>query len=518
MKAIKIAEKLERENKIVVGKEYNPKEFSKVLTPLNIAFYTDVKDTAVDFKKEVFKFVDERDDLEILSEKELSLKELNKLTKANWETLYSSASLINDRILEVETIYGFVRPIYFPKWDSNIGIYTNKNNESSYVIDGRAVVIGDKLFNISSNQRAVEKFIASRTNNEEENRTSLRKVFSSELFPVEDERGNIAEKSVMFIDKLDYMEWPQSNGHDYNLAWGFEGNLFENIKDNKTLRELVRFSSFSQNGETCYIGPLGERVRVQLSNGESTIAQAILPCDNQFIGSNSKLDNSATQGPKSAFKTVNKSVEVLTLLCEVLDSQNVPLNINGNCLATYKAYEVYKTLLTDEKARDNGIKYPAHKIFFDRGGMVRVKGACHVVNMYATDESGNKIDTLAVLPPRECKHLGMEEDVKKFTFLSEGREMKKYTLNYDGREFECWGIYSKIYEDAHHSGVYSLVDKAQNTNYYGGIAEVYRSNGLKGLKSYYQNKLDSVKINHALNTCKYNLVEVEEVDIDDFDL
>lgn len=518
MKALATAEKLEREGKILSGKEYDPKVFNKTLTALNLAFYTDTKDTSINFKRETFKLINEGEDLEVFSEKELTLEEVNKMTKAKWEVLFKSAVLINDVILEVETLYGYIRPIYFPKFDSNIGIYTNKNNESSYVIDGRTVVIGDKLFNVSSNQRAIEKFIVSRTNNEEENKSSLRKVFSSELFPIEDENGNVAEKSITFINKIEYMNWPQWNGNDYNLAWGFEGNLFEQIKDNKTLRELVRFSSFSQNGETCYIGPLGDIAKVTLPSGETTIAQEVLYCKNQFIGNNSKLDNAATQGPKSCFKTVNSSTEILTLLCEVVDSRNVPLNINGNCLVTMKAYNTYKTMLTEDKATEAGIRYPAHKIFFDKNGMVRVKGASSVINAYATDESGNKIEALAILPPRECKHLGMEEDVKKFAFLAEGREMKKYTLHYDGREVECWGIYSKIYEDAHHSGVYSLVDKVQNTNYYGGIAEVYRNNGLKGLKAYYQNKLDSAKINHALNVCKYKIMEVEEVDIDDFDL
>ena len=518
MKALETIKKL-NDKKELISSKINPNEESKEIYALSALFYTE-ENYSVDYK--INRFTSEEKEIELVAQTtvELSLAELNKVTRAKWDDIFVEAYLINNEILDIKTIYGNVKPLYFPKDNSNVAIYTNNKLESSYVNDGRVVAVNNKLYLISSTQLALEKFEKNRL--EAKEKKSLKRFLTEEYFPRENEDGNIPTKGVIFLDKTSMMNFPEMlNGEPYNRGWHFDGEpLFSVVRENRELRKYIRYSSLSQTGDIAFLGHIGETKLIRISDFE-TRAFEIKECTNQFVDSNSKLDISATQGAKSCFKTLNKNKELLVLLCEVWNAKGNPVNVNGNCLATPEAFDVYKTIFTVEKGKKDGVKYPAHKVFAYKGNeIVRAKGACRIIPMqaYPVGEQDKATKEIVVFPPREVKHNGVEEDIKKFQSLAEGKELKKYVLEYEGRQFECYGITAMISEDPHHSGVTSLKEKEQNYDYYGAISEIYRNNGLNGLVKYYKGRINHSKLSHALNVCGLDLFEEKEIDINDFEL
>ena len=417
----------------------------------------------------------------------------NMLTKLGVSSLRLNKGKDGVVIAALFTDYGIIHPVYFPRIDSNVGIYCNANFVTSYVTDGKVYFKDGKIINGSANQRAVENFFEEL---KEDDSYRFSKCLSDELWQIENDDEEIDKdekkvKSLNILGYTHYLDFPEMpDGTPYNVVWMADGTPMVDVcKTHPELKEIVRFSSLAQNGICAMAGPLNENREFQKVK--------------QFNGTKGKLDISATQGPKN-YKQVNKHNRVLIVLAEIQPKcWEHPLNIMGNAVATREAFDEYVSLLTKDMNAEKGCKYPGHKIFIRTADeLVRVKGATNCYKMKATLEDGTVENKIVALPPREYSTKGKAEvDTDKFEYLCQvsKEDLHEVTLEYDGKTINTVGLYMEVYEDAAHSAVYSLKKKPQNIFYYGAIAAIFRNNGWLQMQRAFVQMLDQDKLANALN-------------------
>lgn len=529
-KLIETISTLNQKGALVSGKDINPKNMdSKMFGPFSIQTYADgvldylneiiiVEDNPQE-KEEVKNIndytIETITDLDEIERKIRISKDMLKQIGVKYIRTYSK----DNEVLCISKIMNEqVKFIYFPREDSNVGIYCNNNNVTSYVTDGKVKIVDGKVYNGSANERAVIEYLKE-FEKEEYSRKRFNKFLSDELWQLSDEEDGEEEqpivKSLNILGYTKYLNFPQMDDHTpYNVIWCEDGTpLGEVCKDHPELKEFIRFSSLSQNGICAMGGRLGQRTEH---------GYEILPVK-QFKGSKGKLDISATQGPKT-YKQSNYKGRTLVVLAEVKPyGHKFPINLMGNCLATKEAFDSYCSDLTRDKGAEHKCKYPAHKIFIKAGGeIVRVKGATSFLNMSATLDNFEVTKNIVILPPREFGTDGkIETDIEKFKYLCQmadsQSELQIVKLRVEGvaEEIEAPALWCDIYEDAAHSAVYSLRMKEQNIFYYGAISAMHRNNGWVKMSRAFREMLDQELLNIAMNAVSQSKSQLVEVDIDD---
>lgn len=517
--------KLLKSSELIGGKALNPKseEDSEYFGPLHMVTYASERNLKVTSIK---KIINIRKSNSINPSEytitELTKGEAEKLCRCSFTALgfvsanmYTNKSDTNGIIVKVVTDFGTIKPLVFLREDSNVAIFCNKNNETSFVIDGRARVVNNKLYLLSSNEEAINKFIDIELKRDDNMRISLQRTMSSEFWQIQDQDSKEKKiKSLNILGYTKYMEFPEmEDGTPYNVVWNnAQETLYDVISGGVDLSNQIRYSSLSQNGESAFCGKILNKTNVGYNIG----------VPKQFKGVKGKLDVSATQGPKT-FKASNNTVRCLICLAEVRQPKaKMSLNSMGNMLVTKQAYDTYATNLTKEKAKDNNCAYPSHKVFLKvNGETVRIKGATSYVDAVATLENGGKEDKIVVMPPREFSVSGdMEEDIEKFEYLCRYRDsesqLQMVKLEVNGKTINCPAIYCKVVEDPNHSAVYSLRIKAQNLFYYGMMYNLYHFNGKTGMKKILNGLIDSKLVANAMNFAGISKVNIEETDYVDF--
>lgn len=488
----------------------NPKKFEKGLSILSVGSY--VKPTEIDTTKTI-KFSNNKPYEPVESEFQLkSFKEIKDLdticqiTRINKKYLTVffciSATLINNEILTLKIGENNFKVLYFPVVGSNVAIYTNAQNKSSYVVDGRAMIEDDKIRVLSTNELSLKRWFREYAENQAKNLPikTFDKILSEELWQIKEDKNSDENeeviKSLMWLEYTTYMNFPE-----FNICWLIKQDDNKLVEDKWTnydlssFENLMRISSISQNGVTATIGSIDEQGYV--------IPNTIKP----FFGTKGKFDISATNGIKS-FKTFkSKPKKVLITLAEINFGNGV-INGLGNNLVTRSAYNEYVTLKTKELSDKFNIPYPAHKTFIKIAGEpVRVKGATSFINAKATFENGNKEDKILILPPSEYNTKGeLEEDLDKFKFVLAYRDnAKKNKLQNIQLEVEkdnkviiinTVGFYADVYEDCHHSALSSGMEiKHQNLFYYGAFAEFYRNNDFDKVQNAIADRVDQELLN-----------------------
>ena len=418
-----------------------------------------------------------------------------------------------DVICSLRTGEGTIRPIYFPREDSNVGIYCNSHNITSFVTDGKIKAVNGKLYNGSANERAIEAY-RNQAISKTGRKKSFAKVLADELWQMNKEEKEENEetivKSLNIVGYTEYLDFPKfDDDTPINQVWLEDGTPLRELNNIEKYGEYIRLSSLSQNGITAMAGPLGRKTE----NGYE-----ILPVK-QFGFSKGKLDISATQGVKT-YKQADNQNKVLCILHEIRpNGQRHSSNMMGDVIVTREAYDLYKTKLTDEYAAEHNIKYPAHKVFIKtQGEIIRVKGAASYIEA-AANINGKAVKELIFLPPREFQANGsIDTDIDKFKAIVQSEQnvfMVKVAVKGVGI-FEAPAVWVTAYEDAAHSAVYSLKVKDQNPFYYGAILAMYRKNGWVKLAKTFEKMLDQDLLAHAMNCAgvkKQTLVECELDDI-----
>lgn len=529
-KLIETINKISKEENIVKGKEVNPKnKDAKMFGPFAVQTYADGVLQSLNEILEIEDTPEEAKEIKLLSDYTITKitdpVEIEKHIRVSAD-LQGQAGINSIKVYSngedyvcISYIKGEqVKFIYFPREDSNVGVYCNNNNITSYVTDGKVKIVDGKVYNGSANERAVESYLKE-FEKEEYKRKRFNKFLSDELWQLEDKEESDADepvvKSLNILGYTKYLNFPEMDDHTpYNVIWCEDGKpLGEVCKDHPELKEFIRFSSLSQNG----ICAMGGRLGTRTENGYE-----LLPVK-QFKGSKGKLDISATQGPKT-YKQSNYKGRTLVVLAEIKPyGHKFPINLMGNCLATKEAFDSYCSDLTRDKGAEHKCKYPAHKIFVKAGGeIVRVKGATSFINMSATLDNFEVTKNIVVLPPREFSTDGtIETDIEKFKYLcsmaDSESELQIVKLKVDGiaDEIEAPALWCDIYEDSAHSSVYSLRMKEQNIFYYGAISAMHRNNGWVKMSRAFRDMLDQELLNIAMNAVEQSKSQLVEVDIDD---
>lgn len=512
------------------GKEMNPKKFdeSTVFGPGDVVTYfnnrpvdnTVVKDVTIVRKeaKEIEEIYIQRviystDDINWIQE--VTRMDLSSVGFISADVIeYESDEDLKTIVIKLAS--GIITPIYFPRTDSNVGVYTNSKGSLSYVIDGRVVINKGKLEWISTNQEALTEFEKEKLAS---GRKSFSKILSEKQWKIEDmekaqETGDKIIKAITWIGECRYISFPQFNDRfPINVVWGAneEWNWENILSQYPEVRKQIRISSLAQNGINASAGRL-------LNDG--TIGEA-----KEFFGTKAKFDISANQLVKN-FKSAKKNKErCLIVLAEItIPGTTSPMNGLGNTLATKSAYDEYKSLLTDDKAKSKNIKYPAHKVFIQAGDreVVRVKGATSIIDAKVTKADKSIEDKIVVLPPREYTptgELGVKLDPFKFLLACTDNPVQMVELEVKvGTEIikqTVPAIYCDVYEDAYHSAVYSLRVKEQNFFYYGALYDMFKNNGWNKMATAISVMLDHQKIAQAMNFSDLEKIAFEEITEDE---
>lgn len=497
----------EVENKVKVRN--NPKKFEKGLSILSVGSY--IKPTEVDTTKTI-KFNNNKpyaqveNNFSLKSFKEIkdldTICQITRISKRYLAVFFGiSATLINNEILTLKIGENNFKVLYFPVAGSNIGIYTNASNKSSYVVDGRAIIEDNRIRVLSTNELSLKRWFREYAENQAKNLPikTFDKILSEELWQIKEDNSDEEDeiiKSLMWLEYTTYMNFPE-----FNICWLVKKEDNKLVEDKWTnydlssFENLMRISSISQNGITATIGKIDEQGYVI----HNTIKN--------FFGVKGKFDISATNGIKN-FKTFkSKPKKVLITLAEINFGNGV-INGLGNNLVTKEAYDEYVTLKTKELSNEFNISYPAHKTFIKIAGEpVRVKGATSFINAKVTFENGSVEDKVLILPPSEYNTKGeLEKDLDKFKFILAYRDnVKKNKLENITLEVEqdnkvviinTVGFYADVYEDCHHSALSSGMEiKHQNLFYYGAFAEFYRNNDFDKVKNAIADRIDQELLN-----------------------
>lgn len=529
-KLIETISNLNQKELLVSGKDINPKNINaKMFGPFAVQTYAD---GVLDYENEIIEvedYIPTIEEVKNISDYAIdTITDLNEIEKKiripqymlkQIGVKYIRTYTKDNEVLCISKIGNEqVKFIYFPREDSNVGIYCNNNNITSYVTDGKVKVVNGKVYNGSANERAVIEYLKE-FEKEEYSRKRFNKFLSDELWQLTDKEDGEEEepvvKSLNILGYTKYLNFPQmDDGTPYNVIWCEDGKpLAEICKADSDLKEYIRFSSLSQNGICALGGRLGKRTEY---------GYELLPVK-QFKGTKGKLDISATQGPKT-YKQSNYKGRTLVVLAEIKPyGHKHAINLMGNCIATKEAFDSYCSDLTRDKGAEHNCKYPAHKIFVKAGGeIVRIKGATSFLNMSATLDNYETTRNIVVLPPREFQTDGsIETDIEKFKYLcamaDDKSELQIVKLKVEGvdEEIEAPALWCDIYEDAAHSAVYSLKVKEQNIFYYGAISTMHRNNGWVKMAKAFKEMLDQEKLNLAMNAVEQLKSQLTEVDIDD---
>lgn len=516
-------------NGILAGKEMNPKEFEKstmfgpgdVCTYFNNTNLDVVANTVTvgEFREKQpsnllipLASTSETTDIDYLSEvTRMDLTNIGVISA----TIVTYKSTDDLKTIIIKTSRGIITPMYFPRTDSNVAVYTNTRGELSYVIDGRVGIENGKLHWVSTNQEALEAYIADRLNNEN---VSFAKILSSKQWKIEEmeeaqSKGKAIIKAITWIGSCKYIDFPQFNDNfPINVIWGGTENFdwLDILERYPEIKKQIRVSSLAQNGINASCGKY-------LPNGEIGTAKL-------FFGKKAKFDISANQLVKNFKKANPNPKRCLVVLAEILDPNTTnPINGLGNALASKEAYDQYKSLLTVDKANAVGIEYPAHKVFIQAGDkeVVRVKGATSFIDIKAKI-NGIVEEKVVVLPPREYTTTGkLETKLDPFMMLASFRDNElrqvEIEVNFNGTIIKQTvpALYCEIYEDAYHSAVYSLKIKPQNIFYYGALGEMYSKNGWSKMATALSISLNNKKLANAMNFVKVHKVSVQEVTLDE---
>lgn len=486
----------------------NPKRFEKEISVLSVGSY--IKNAEIDTTKTITfsnqkQYVKSENEFQLKSFKTINdLDEICRITRISKKYLAVffgiSATLINDEILTLKIGDNNFKVLYFPKQGSNVAIYTNASNKSSFVVDGRAIIENNKIKVLSTNELSIRRWFREYAENSSKNLIkTFDKILSEELWQIKEDKSSDEEeivKSLMWLEYTNYMNFPE-----FNICWLIKKENNKLIEDRWTnydlnkFENLMRISSISQNGVTATIGSIDDEGYV--------IPNTV----KQFFGTKGKFDISATNGIKN-FKTFNKNPKKVLIALAEVNFGNGPINGLGNNLVTESAYNEYVTLKTKELSDKFNISYPAHKTFIKiQGEPVRVKGATSFINAKATFENGNIENKILILPPSEYNTKGeLEEDLDKFKFVLAYRDnAKKNKLENITLEVEqdntvlvinTVGFYAEVYEDCHHSALSSGMDiKHQNLFYYGAFAEFYRNNDFDKVKNSISSRIDQELLN-----------------------
>lgn len=532
---------LKRVGKILKGKDWNPKSDKSVyFGPFHlISYFNNRSMNNISIRNVLVSaddFLDEEEDMTQWTETNISLKETERLTRTyGLERIgFESAKMLqlgNTYNMSIEiTLEGGtkIRLIVFPHSDSNIGVFTNRQGICSFVSDGRINIVNGKPYIVSSNQMAIEKYIEE--NSKEESKfENFQRIFNKELWNIKDESNDdddddddeseeVKVKSIVFQGKVRDLEFPRmKDGTPYNTVWLNDSKLTltDIAEDKSNIGEYIDLSSLSQNGVVAQCGPL---------TGRQTTKGMEVGKVKPFKGSKGKLNIRATQGPK-VFKAYKNKQRCLVVLAELKpNGWKHAENLAGNCISSHSAFDTYESDLTRRESRRLKIKDAAHKIFvYANGEIVRIKGATNVYGdgeLYAETQDGieNKV---VVLPPREFKANGrIETDISKFEYLCQYRdshsELQAVTLTFQGKKYQVPGLYCDIYEDANHSSVISLREKARNAFYYGCIKHLYRTDGFSGIADALSKMLDHQLVAQAMNIAKIAKSNKVESSLDDY--
>lgn len=482
----------------------NPKRFEKEVSLLSVGNY--YRETEVDTTREI---VMEKEGI-VISNAEyntnsyVEIRDLDKISKISriskgYLAVFDAvtATIVNDEILTININCREFKVVYFPVEGSNVGIYTNNLNISSYVVDGRAILSEEtaEIKVVSTNELAMrEWFRKEATKKDGEKSKSFDKILSEELWQIKEDSEEDEEvvKALMWLNYTRYMNFPK-----FNICWLVKLEDGKFIEDKWTnhkeildkLEQKMRISSISQNGIVATIGNIDDKGLVQSD---------VKP----FFGVKGKFDISATNGIKS-FKTYKKSPKKVLIVIAEINFGNGPINALGNNLVTKEAYDEYVTLRTKEASDELNVAYPAHKTFIKvQGEPVRVKGATSFIEATAVFEDGTTEEKVLILPPSEYNINGqLEEDLDKFKFVLAYRDnpsknkLKNIILEVtEGStvvKINTVGFYADVYEDANHSALSSgLKIKHQNIFYYGAFAELYRHNSVEKIREAIADRID----------------------------
>lgn len=514
---------------VLAGKEMNPKEFEKstMFGPGDVCTYFNNTSLDVIARSVIIEEYKEKSASELLipiatATETTDLNYISEVTRMNLTnvgvisaTVVSYNSVDDLKTIIIKTSKGIITPMYFPRIDSNVAVYTNTKGELSYVIDGRVGIKDGKLHWISTNQEALEAYITDRLNNEN---VSFAKILSSKQWKIEEmeeaqSKGKSIIKAITWIGSCKYIAFPQFNdSFPINVIWGgtLEFNWEEVLEKYPETKQQIRVSSLAQNGINASCGKY-------LPNGE--IGQA-----KSFFGKKAKFDISANQLVKNFRKAKKHSRRCLVVLAEIIAPNDCqPINGLGNALASKPAYDEYKSILTEDKAKSAHIDSPAHKIFVQAGDkeVVRVKGATSFIDITAT-VNGTTEDKVVVLPPREYNTKGqLETKLEPFVMLASFRDNEllevEIEVDFNGVKVTQTvpALYCEIYEDAYHSAVYSLKIKPQNIFYYGALGEIYSNNGWSKMATAISISLNNKKLANAMNFIKVQKIALQEVTLDE---
>ena len=535
---IETLKKLKMTGRILKGKDWNPKSDKSVhFGPFHLISYFNnrsINNIAIrNVLVSANDFLDEEEDMTQWTETDLTLEEAEKWTRTyGLERIgFETAKMLrlgNSYNMSIEiTLEGGnkIRLIVFPHSDSNVGVFTNRQGVCSFVSDGRVNIVNGKPYIVSSNQIAIEKYIEE--NSKEESKfENFQRIFNKELWNIKDETNDESDsddeeetkvKSIIFQGKVRDLEFPRmKDGTPYNTVWLNDTKLtLTDVAEECDIGEYIDLSSLSQNGVVAQCGPLTGR--------QTTKGMEVGPVK-PFKGSKGKLNIRATQGPK-VFKAYNNNERCLVVLAELKpNGWKHAENLAGNCITSHSAFNVYMSDLTRRESRRLKIKDAAHKIFiYANGEIVRIKGATNVYGdgeLYAETQDGieNKV---VVLPPREFKADGrIETDISKFEYLCKYRDsdskLQLVTLTFQGKKYKVPALYCDIYEDANHSSVISLREKARNAFYYGCIKHLYRTDGFNGIADALSKMLDHQLVAQAMNIAKIAKSNKVELSLDDY--
>ena len=526
---------LDKEGKVYSGKDFNPKNEKMIgITPLHPIYYS--KDETLDFNKTCIEkvlikrqgnFFSDVDTTKFVSAKTITREKAEELCRCSFAEIgFVRANLLTDEngveVVEVRTKFGSIMPITFPNANSLAGIFTNAEGETAYVMCGRGKFIGNKFVIPSINQKAIAKFIELYSNGNK--RIRLSKVLSDELWQLDDEieydeeTGEmiVIDKAIIWLSSCKYGLFPQArNGMLYNTVWHelTDEPLSRKAKEIPELKEIIRLSSFSQNGVTAQAGP----VTYDAEKGYCTIGKV-----QRFKGNKGKLDISATRGPK-IYKQLNRQKVLVALCSPTRPGQLRPTNAMGNALTTKTAFENYVTLQTYDEMQQRNFRQnevPTHKIFIETcDEVVRVKGAVSTEEITATLPNGFIEDRVVLLPAVEVNIKGrLEEDLDKFKYLCQysGEQVFEVEIDIYGRKYKAPAMYLYIYEDAEHSGLATSSLKPQNKFYYGALMVMYQMNGLEKTRRALGEMLDNKQLANALNSIAVGKQAIETMTYQQF--
>ena len=415
-----------------------------------------------------------------------------------------------------------IKLLVFPKPESNVCVFHNKEGQCSFWSDGRVNIVNNRPYWISTNQRLINRIVEenNKPRKEGERKPAIKTLLNKEFWGMNltNDELKVRTKAINYLGKVEDLRFPESrNGVPYNTIWLDDPKvtLTDVALEDKTIGKYIRISSLSQGGVQAQAGPVGILTNKGYQFDEVT----------QLIGNKGKSDVSATTAVRT-FKQSNNKERCLIVLAELIpQGWKRAINISGNCISSESAYRTYISdfsLFNNKKA---GLYRNGHKIYIESANdLKRIKGAAIAYpdkELFATLSNGTVENKIVVIPPRELTPTGeMEEDIGKFEELCRYRDddskLQMVELNFQGQTYNVPALYCWVYEDAAHSATTSLRIEDRKLFNYGAIRHLYNMNGFDEVASAFSKMLDHQMVAQAMNIAQIEKSSVEEIDIDDF--